>query len=103
MTGSSKSSKPKVWLISLAAVVFPAPMLPARATKRLALGRRARSVLRVLGSGAVAVAGSGVGAGSGGAAGAGGVGRLRETLRGMGSRPTAREVSRPGSDAADPD
>src|SRR5690606_5473877 len=54
ITGSSKSSKPKVWLSILAAVVFPAPMLPAMATKSLAFGnlaRRLRLVTFLAGSG----------------------------------------------------
>src|SRR5512143_1374556 len=66
MTGSSKSSKPKVWLMIFAAVVLPAPMLPARATKRLERGRRGRRT--VFGAGAWGGSGASRGGGVGGAA-----------------------------------
>src|SRR6218665_1495441 len=69
MTGSSKSSKPKDWLMSLAGVVLPAPMLPARATKRRERGALTRrTVLRASGSGSGEAGGGEVGSAGAGVA-----------------------------------
>src|SRR5688572_12389688 len=93
MTGSSKSSKPKDWLIIFAAVVLPAPMLPASATKCLARVGRRRTVLRgavCTGTGGGGEAGSETGGSVAGvAATAFGV-RLRWGVRGMRGKGLAR-------------